>query len=45
VLLPVTVSASIWLIIGKLGRHSVVTAIVGGMLFSTVVNLFFITVL
>ena len=26
---------------GKLGRHSVGTAIVGGMLFSTVLNLFF----
>ena len=30
---------------GKLGRHSVGTAIVGGMLFSTVLNLFFIPVL
>ena len=28
-----------------LGRHSVGTAIVGGMLFSTVLNLFFIPVL
>src|SRR5207237_6767176 len=27
---------------GKLGRHSVGTAIVGGMLFSTVLHLFFI---
>ena len=27
---------------GKLGRHSVGTAIVGGMLFSTILNLFFI---
>ena len=30
---------------GKIGRHSVGTAIVGGMLFSTVLNLFFIPVL
>jgi hydrophobic/amphiphilic exporter-1 (mainly G- bacteria), HAE1 family len=30
---------------GKLGRHSVGTAIVGGMLFSTILNLFFIPVL
>jgi len=30
---------------GKLGRHSVGTAIVGGMLFSTVLNLIFIPVL
>ena len=30
---------------GKLGRHSVGTAIVGGMLFSTVLNLLFIPVL
>ena len=30
---------------GKVGRHSVGTAIVGGMLFSTVLNLFFIPVL
>ena len=30
---------------GKLGRHSVGTAIVGGMLFSTMLNLFFIPVL
>jgi len=30
---------------GRLGRHSVGTAIVGGMLFSTVLNLFFIPVL
>jgi HAE1 family hydrophobic/amphiphilic exporter-1 len=30
---------------GKLGRHSVGTAIVGGMLLSTVLNLFFIPVL
>jgi hydrophobic/amphiphilic exporter-1 (mainly G- bacteria), HAE1 family len=30
---------------GMLGRHSVGTAIVGGMLFSTVLNLFFIPVL
>jgi HAE1 family hydrophobic/amphiphilic exporter-1 len=30
---------------GQLGRHSVGTAIVGGMLFSTVLNLFFIPVL
>ena len=30
---------------GKLGRHSVGTAIIGGMLFSTVLNLFFIPVL
>jgi HAE1 family hydrophobic/amphiphilic exporter-1 len=30
---------------GKLGRHSVGTAVVGGMLFSTVLNLFFIPVL
>ena len=30
---------------GKLGRHSVGTAIVGGMLFSTVLNLFFIPAL
>ena len=30
---------------GKLGRHSVGTAIVGGMLFSTLLNLFFIPVL
>jgi HAE1 family hydrophobic/amphiphilic exporter-1 len=30
---------------GKLGRHSVGTAIVGGMFFSTVLNLFFIPVL
>ena len=30
---------------GKLGRHSVGTAIVGGMLFSTTLNLFFIPVL
>ncbi len=30
---------------GKLGRHSVGTAIVGGMLVSTVLNLFFIPVL
>jgi HAE1 family hydrophobic/amphiphilic exporter-1 len=30
---------------GKQGRHSVGTAIVGGMLFSTVLNLFFIPVL
>ena len=30
---------------GKEGRHSVGTAIVGGMLFSTVLNLFFIPVL
>src|SRR5258708_10849701 len=30
---------------GTLGRHSVGTAIVGGMLFSTVLNLFFIPVL
>jgi HAE1 family hydrophobic/amphiphilic exporter-1 len=30
---------------GKLGRHSVGTAIVGGMLFSSVLNLFFIPVL
>jgi hydrophobic/amphiphilic exporter-1 (mainly G- bacteria), HAE1 family len=30
---------------GALGRHSVGTAIVGGMLFSTVLNLFFIPVL
>jgi hydrophobic/amphiphilic exporter-1 (mainly G- bacteria), HAE1 family len=30
---------------GKLGRHSVGTAIVGGMLFSTVLNLMFIPVL
>jgi hydrophobic/amphiphilic exporter-1 (mainly G- bacteria), HAE1 family len=30
---------------GKLGRHSVGTAIVGGTLFSTVLNLFFIPVL
>ena len=29
----------------KLGRHSVGTAIVGGMLFSTVLNLLFIPVL
>ena len=27
---------------GKLGRHSVGTAVVGGMLFSTILNLFFI---
>src|SRR5580693_4506664 len=30
---------------GKLGRHSVGTAVVGGMLFSTILNLFFIPVL
>ena len=30
---------------GQIGRHSVGTAIVGGMLFSTVLNLFFIPVL
>jgi HAE1 family hydrophobic/amphiphilic exporter-1 len=30
---------------GKIGRHTVGTAIVGGMLFSTVLNLFFIPVL
>jgi HAE1 family hydrophobic/amphiphilic exporter-1 len=30
---------------GKIGRHSVGTAIVGGMLFSTILNLFFIPVL
>jgi HAE1 family hydrophobic/amphiphilic exporter-1 len=30
---------------GKLGRHSVGTAIVGGMLFSTILNLLFIPVL
>ncbi len=30
---------------GKVGRHSVGTAIVGGMLFSTVLNLFFIPIL
>jgi HAE1 family hydrophobic/amphiphilic exporter-1 len=30
---------------GKLGRHSVGTAIVGGMLFSTMLNLIFIPVL
>lgn len=30
---------------GMLGRHSVGTAIVGGMLFSTILNLFFIPVL
>jgi len=30
---------------GKLGRHAVGTAIVGGMLFSTVLNLIFIPVL
>ena len=30
---------------GRLGRHSVGTAIVGGMLFSTILNLFFIPVL
>jgi HAE1 family hydrophobic/amphiphilic exporter-1 len=30
---------------GKLGRHSVGTAIVGGMLLSTLLNLFFIPVL
>ena len=30
---------------GRIGRHSVGTAIVGGMLFSTVLNLFFIPVL
>ncbi len=30
---------------GKIGRHSVGTAIVGGMLFSTVLNLIFIPVL
>ncbi len=30
---------------GRLGRHSVGTAVVGGMLFSTVLNLFFIPVL
>lgn len=30
---------------GKIGRHSVGTAIVGGMLFSTVLNLFFIPAL
>ena len=30
---------------GKLGRHSVGTAIVGGMLLSTILNLFFIPVL
>jgi hydrophobic/amphiphilic exporter-1 (mainly G- bacteria), HAE1 family len=30
---------------GKLGRHSIGTAIVGGMLFSTILNLFFIPVL
>jgi HAE1 family hydrophobic/amphiphilic exporter-1 len=30
---------------GKLGRHSVGTSIVGGMLLSTVLNLFFIPVL
>ena len=30
---------------GALGRHSVGTAIVGGMLFSTVLNLLFIPVL
>ena len=30
---------------GKLGRHSVGTAIVGGMLFSTILNLIFIPVL
>jgi hydrophobic/amphiphilic exporter-1 (mainly G- bacteria), HAE1 family len=30
---------------GQLGRHSVGTAIVGGMLFSTILNLLFIPVL
>jgi len=30
---------------GKLGRHSVGTAVVGGMLFSTILNLLFIPVL
>jgi HAE1 family hydrophobic/amphiphilic exporter-1 len=30
---------------GKLGRHSVGTAIVGGMFVSTILNLFFIPVL
>jgi len=30
---------------GQIGRHSVGTAIVGGMLFSTILNLFFIPTL